>query len=70
VTASVVGVIASLGVLFGTSVLLRGAPVDLYAVVVTILTFVVLRTVHTPVQYLVLAGALAGIVWRSIAPAL
>jgi len=70
VTASVVGVIASLGVLFGTSVLFRGATLDLYAVVVTILTFAVLRTAHTPVQYLVLAGAIAGILWRSIAPAL
>jgi chromate transporter len=67
VTAAVVGVIANLAVYFATQVLfpdgvsLRG--LDLFALVVAIVSFVVLQRFKVPIYLMVPAGALVGMVW-------
>jgi len=65
VTAAVVGVILNLAVFFTSRVLFpAGGPLDPCALVLSGLSFVVLLRFRTPIQYLVAAGALAGIAWR------
>jgi chromate transporter len=67
VTAAVVGVIANLAVYFATQVLfpdgvsLRG--LDVFAVVVAVVSFVVLQRYKVPIYLMVPAGALVGMAW-------
>ena len=64
VTAAVVGVIANLAVYFALHVLFpeQGRP-DVFAAVLAIVSFVVLRRFAQPTYWLVPIGALAGMVW-------
>ena len=67
VTAAVIGVIANLAVYFATQVLfpegvsLQG--LDLFALVVTVVSFVVLQRYKVPIYLMVPAGALLGMAW-------
>jgi chromate transporter len=67
VTAAVVGVIANLAVYFATQVLfpegvsLQG--LDLFALVVAVVSFVVLQRYKVPIYLMVPAGALLGMAW-------
>ena len=67
VTAAVVGVIANLAVFFATQVLfpdgvsLEG--LDLFALVVAVVSFVVLQRFKVPIYLMVPAGAVVGMVW-------
>ena len=67
VTAAVVGVIANLAVYFATHVLFPDgvslAELDVFALVVAIVSFVVLQRFKVPVYLLVPVGALAGMFW-------
>jgi chromate transporter len=67
VTAAVVGVIANLAVFFAVRVLFPegfslGA-IDLFALVVSVLSFAVLQRYRIPIYLLVPAGAVVGMVW-------
>lgn len=64
VTAAVVGVVLNLAVWFGLKVMLPGGGVDLFALIAAGISLVLLQKYHLPVQYLVPAGAVAGILWR------
>ena len=64
VTAAVVGVVLNLAVWFGLKVMLPGGGVDLFALIAAGISLVLLQKYHLPVQYLVPAGAAAGIIWR------
>jgi chromate transporter len=66
VTAAVVGVILNLAVWFGHKVLLPDRGVDIFAVVSTAASLVLLQRFHIPIHYLVPLGALAGVIWQSI----
>jgi chromate transporter len=67
VTAAVVGVIANLAVYFATQVLfpesvsVRG--LDVFALVVAVVSFVVLQRYKVPIYLMVPAGALLGMAW-------
>jgi chromate transporter len=67
VTAAVVGVIANLAVYFATQVLfpdgvsLQG--LDVYALVVAVVSFVVLQRFKVPIYLMVPVGAVVGMVW-------
>jgi chromate transporter len=67
VTAAVVGVIANLAVYFATQVLfpegvsLRG--LDVFALVVAVVSFVVLQRFKVPIYLMVPVGAVVGMVW-------
>jgi chromate transporter len=67
VTAAVVGVIANLAVFFATQVLfpegvsLEG--LDLFALVVAVVSFVVLQRFKVPIYIMVPVGAVVGMVW-------
>jgi chromate transporter len=65
VTAAVVGVIANLAVFFGERVLLPHglASLDVFALVVALVSFVALRRLKVPIYLMVPAGALAGMAW-------
>jgi chromate transporter len=67
VTAAVVGVIANLAVYFATQVLFPdGASLqglDVFALVVAAVSFVVLQRFKVPIYLMVPAGALVGMVW-------
>jgi len=64
VTAAVVGVILNLAAFFGERVLLPGTHgLDLFALLLAIVSFAVLLRLRVPIQYLVVAGALAGMAW-------
>jgi chromate transporter len=67
VTAAVVGVIANLAVFFASRVLFPNgitlAGLDLFALVVAVVSFVVLQRFKVPIYALVPAGALSGMVW-------
>ena len=67
VTAAVVGVIANLAVFFATQVLFpQGvslAGLDLFALVVAVISFVVLQRFKAPIYLMVPIGALVGMVW-------
>lgn len=66
ITASVVGVILNLAIVFGAAVIfpreLTGS-VDLFALVLTITAFVLLYKLKVDVLWVVLAGGLAGLLW-------
>ena len=67
VTAAVVGVIANLAVYFATQVLfpdgvsVRG--LDVFALVVAVVSFIVLQRFKVPIYLMVPAGAVVGMVW-------
>ena len=65
VTAAVVGVIANLAVFFGGRVLFPEglASLDVFALVVAVVSFVVLQRLKVPIYLMVPAGALAGMLW-------
>jgi chromate transporter len=63
VTAAVVGVIVNLAVFFGSRVLLHNGTLDVFALVVAVISFVVLQRLKVPIYLMVPAGALAGMVW-------
>ena len=67
VTAAVVGVIANLAVFFATQVLFpKGvslAGLDVYALVVAVVSFVVLQRFKVPIYLMVPIGALLGMAW-------
>jgi chromate transporter len=67
VTAAVVGVIANLAVYFATQVLLPDgislAGLDLFALVVAVVSFLVLQRYKVPIYLMVPAGALLGMAW-------
>jgi len=67
VTAAVVGVIANLAVFFATQVLFpKGASLgglDVFALVVAVLSFVVLQRYKLPIYLMVPIGAVIGMVW-------
>jgi chromate transporter len=67
VTAAVVGVIANLAVFFATQVLFpQGvslAGLDLFALVVAVVSFVVLQRFKAPIYLMVPIGALVGMAW-------
>jgi chromate transporter len=67
VTAAVVGVIANLAVFFATKVLFPDgvslAGLDVFALVVTVISFAILQRFKVPIYLLVPVGALIGMVW-------
>jgi chromate transporter len=67
VTAAVVGVIANLAVYFATQVLLPDgislAGLDLFALVVAVVSFLVLQRYKVPIYLMVPAGAVLGMAW-------
>ncbi len=65
VTAAVVGVIANLAVFFGGRVLFPDG-VDLFALALAGVTFVMIRRLDAPIFILVPAGALAGMIWTLV----
>jgi chromate transporter len=67
VTAAVVGVIANLAVFFATHVLfpdgVSAAGLDVFALVVAVISFVVLQRFKVPIYALVPVGAVVGMAW-------
>jgi chromate transporter len=67
VTAAVVGVVANLAVFFATQVLfpegISLGGLDVFALVVAVVSFVVLQRFRAPIYLLVPAGAVIGMVW-------
>jgi chromate transporter len=64
VTAAVVGVIANLAVFFGLHVVFpETGRLDVFAAVLAVASFVVLRRFSPPTYWLVPIGALAGMIW-------
>ncbi len=67
VTAAVVGVIANLAVFFATKVLFPDgvslAGLDVFALVVAVISFAILQRFKVPIYLLVPVGALIGMVW-------
>ena len=65
VTAAVVGVVANLAVFFASRVLFPEglASLDVFALVVAVVSFVVLQRLRVPIYLMVPAGALAGMLW-------
>ena len=67
VTAAVVGVIANLAVFFASRVLFPDgvslAGLDVFALVVAVVSFVVLQRFRVPIYLMVPAGAVVGMVW-------
>lgn len=62
ITAAVVGVVLNLAVWFGQKVILPNGTVDLFALVVAIVSLALLAKFHLPIHWLVPAGAVAGII--------
>ncbi len=67
VTAAVVGVVANLAVFFATRVLFPNGysvvGIDVFALVVAVVSFVVLQRFKAPVYLLVPIGSVVGMVW-------
>ncbi|MBA4115409.1 MAG: chromate transporter, partial [Rubrobacter sp.] len=65
VTAAVVGVIANLAVFFGSRVLFPEglASLDVFALVVAVISFVTLQRFKVPIYAIVPVGALVGMFW-------
>src|SRR5215212_1674476 len=65
VTAAIVGVVANLAVFFATRVLFPEglASLDVFALVVAVISFVVLQRFKVPIYLIVPVGALVGMVW-------
>jgi chromate transporter len=71
VTAAIVGVIVNLAVFFALKVLFpEGRGVDLYALIIAITSYLALWRLKTPVYFLVPAGAVLGMFWTLLRPAL
>ncbi len=70
VTAAVVGVIANLAVYFGGSVIFPDGGFDAFALAVALVSFAVLKRFGVPIYLLVPAGALVGVAWTLLSPAL
>ena len=66
VTAAVVGVVLNLAVWFGHKVLLPNGGFDLFAIVSTVASLVLLQKFHFPIRYLVPIGAMAGVIWKLV----
>jgi chromate transporter len=70
VTAAVVGVVANLAVYFATHVLfpdgMRLAGLDVFALVVAVVSFVVLQRFKVPIYLMVPVGAVVGMVWTLV----
>ena len=70
VTAAVVGVVANLAVFFATRVLFPDGysfvGIDVFALVVAVVSFVVLQRFKAPVYLLVPIGAVVGMVWTLV----
>lgn len=63
ITAAVVGVILNLALFFARHVLFPSGRLDGFALAVAAGSFVLAWRFHLPIQYLVLAGAAAGMLW-------
>jgi chromate transporter len=67
VTAAVVGVITNLAVFFATQVLFPDGVsfggLDVFALIVAVVSFVVLQRFRVPIYLMVPAGAVVGMVW-------
>jgi chromate transporter len=67
VTAAVVGVIANLAVFFASRVLFPDgvslAGLDVFALVVAVISFVILQRFRVPIYLMVPVGAVVGMVW-------
>jgi chromate transporter len=63
VTAAVVGVVANLAVFFASRVLFHAGGLDVFAVVVAVVSFVVLQRFKAPIYLMVPVGAVAGMLW-------
>ncbi len=63
VTAAVVGVILNLAVFFATRVLFPNGQLDVFALVLAVLSYLVIWRFKVPIYYLVPAGAVIGMVW-------
>jgi chromate transporter len=67
VTAAVVGVIANLAVFFATQVLFPDgvtlAGLDVFALVVAVISFVILQWFKVPIYLMVPVGAVVGMIW-------
>ena len=63
VTAAVVGVILNLGVFFGGKVLFYDGGLDVFALVVAVVSFVVVQRLKVPIYLMVLAGGMVGMAW-------
>ena len=66
VTAAVVGVILNLAVWFGIKVILPNGGIDYFTFISAVVSLVLLQKFHLPIQYLVPAGATAGVIWRLV----
>ena len=66
VTAAVVGVVLNLAVWFGSRVILANGGIDLFAILSAVISLVLLQKFHLPIHWLVPAGALAGIIWKTL----
>jgi len=66
VTAAVVGVVLNLAVWFGHKALLPNGGIDLFAIVAAVASLVLLQKFHFPIHYLVLIGAVAGVIWKMV----
>ena len=66
-TAAVVGVVANLAVFFATQVLFPDGfsvtSLDVFALVVAVVSFVVLQRYKVPIYLMVPIGAVVGMVW-------
>ena len=65
VTAAVVGVVLNLAVWFGYKIVLPNAGIDLFALISAVISILLLQKLHLSIHYLVPAGALAGVIWRT-----
>jgi chromate transporter len=67
VTAAIVGVIANLAVFFATKVLFPNgvslAGLDVFALVVAVVSFITLQRLRAPIYLMVPVGAVVGMVW-------
>jgi chromate transporter len=64
VTAAVVGVIANLALFFGSSVLFPDdGPLDVFALVLAVVAFLLLRLLHLQIYWVVPLGAVVGMLW-------
>ncbi|MFZ3047887.1 MAG: chromate efflux transporter [Desulfatirhabdiaceae bacterium] len=66
VTAAVVGVVLNLAVWFAVKVILPDNGIDLFALISTVVTLLLLQKFHFPIQYLVPIGAVSGVIWKLI----
>ncbi|MDF1590591.1 MAG: chromate efflux transporter [Desulfobacterales bacterium] len=66
VTAAVVGVILNLAVWFGLNIIFPNNGIDFFALISAVVSLALLQKFHLPIQYLVPAGAVTGVVWRLV----